>query len=254
MDNVTIKCKVLFIITLISLVILGCSDDDANPGNGDADPGGMQQYLSDTQIMVQQGKHKEALDRFIWFHNHALEHGPSMYGVRLSFALSYWKKLGDAYPPALVAMKKVRDDKTALLEILKGNSSLFVDVKALNRVLDENSKTIEIFKLLDEKQSELAQECWVFAKHIIIEAKEYEIARKYIGNPMLAYKRIKKMYDRNAKRDLSRHQKYFVEEITELTEVLIAMEEITVAKEIVKQALTVLDDPRLREITFDKLE
>lgn len=53
MDNVTIKCKVLFIITLISLVILGCSDDDANPGNGDADPGGMQQYLSDTQIMVQ---------------------------------------------------------------------------------------------------------------------------------------------------------------------------------------------------------
>ena len=38
-----------------------------------------------------------------------------MYGVRLSFALSYWEQLGEVYPPALTALKKTRDDKTALL-------------------------------------------------------------------------------------------------------------------------------------------
>lgn len=60
----------------------------------------MQKYLSDTQEMVRQGKNQEALERFVWFHDHALEHEPAgMYGVRLSFALSYWKALGDVYPP-----------------------------------------------------------------------------------------------------------------------------------------------------------
>jgi hypothetical protein len=51
----------------------------------------MQKYLADTQEMVRQGKHQEALDRFIWFHEHALENDRGMTGVRLSFALSYWK-------------------------------------------------------------------------------------------------------------------------------------------------------------------
>ncbi len=70
----------------------------------------MQKYLQDTQKMVSQGKYKEALKRNIWFHNHALEHRPSMYGVRLSFALSYWKSLGEIYPPAQKALAVI-DDK-----------------------------------------------------------------------------------------------------------------------------------------------
>ena len=47
----------------------------------------MQKYLSDTQEMVRKGKYKEALERFVWFHEHALEHDPAMTGVRLSFAV-----------------------------------------------------------------------------------------------------------------------------------------------------------------------
>lgn len=31
----------------------------------------MQKYLSDTQSLVRQGKHKEALERYQWFHDHA---------------------------------------------------------------------------------------------------------------------------------------------------------------------------------------
>jgi len=42
----------------------------------------MQKYLADTQEMVRQGKHQEALDRFIWFHEHALENDRGMTGVR----------------------------------------------------------------------------------------------------------------------------------------------------------------------------
>jgi len=72
----------------------------------------MQKYLSDTQQMVREGRYQEALERFVWFHDHALEHEPSaMYGVRLSFALSYWKSLGDVYPPAMTALVEMRNRK-----------------------------------------------------------------------------------------------------------------------------------------------
>ena len=59
----------------------------------------MQVYLNETQELVRQQRYAEALERFLWFHDHALEHNPGMAGVRLSFALSYWKNLGDVYPP-----------------------------------------------------------------------------------------------------------------------------------------------------------
>jgi len=61
----------------------------------------MQVYLNETNKMVKKGQYKEALQRFIWFNEHALEYDESMTGVRLSFALGYWKELGDIYPPAL---------------------------------------------------------------------------------------------------------------------------------------------------------
>jgi len=78
-------------------------------------------------------KKEEALERFIWFHEHALEHDQSMYGVRLSFALSYWKSLGESYPPAQKALVKTRDDKAKLIREGRGSKNLFHDVMALNR-------------------------------------------------------------------------------------------------------------------------
>ena len=120
----------------------------------------MRKYLNDTQTLVRDGKHEEALERFIWFHYHALEHQPSMYGVRLSFALSYWKQLGDVYPPALTALKITRDYKTDLFVQNKGNRNLFHDVMALNRTLGQDIKTVDLFRTLDIDQADLAKECW----------------------------------------------------------------------------------------------
>jgi hypothetical protein len=91
----------------------------------------MQKYLADTQEMVRQGKHQEALDRFIWFHEHALENDPAMYGVRLSFALSYWKALGDVFEPANAAMVDLRDRTTKKVSDKGGTVAQFHDVVAL---------------------------------------------------------------------------------------------------------------------------
>ena len=107
-----------------------------------------------------------------------------MYGVRLSFALSYWKELGDVYPPALAALKQIRADKTAMLKKGKGNFDLFVDVTSLNQTLDENDKTVDLFQQLDKEQKKLAAKCWRAAKDPVIAAKRYDLAKNYIGDPV----------------------------------------------------------------------
>ncbi len=117
----------------------------------------MQKYLSDTKDLTRAGKYEEALKRHIWFHDHALEHQPSMYGVRLSFALSNWKELGDKYPPAKQALVETRDRKMKTLLDGKESHELFHDVSSINETLGESEKTVSLFEDIDEKQPKIAK-------------------------------------------------------------------------------------------------
>jgi len=216
----------------------------------------MQKYLRDTDKMIEQGKYQEALDRCIWFHEHALEHEPAMYGVRLSFALSDWKRLGDVFPPAMAALKKTRDDKTALMIDKKGNFNLFQDVASLNQTLGEDKETVVLFRKLDQEQKDLATRCWELAKEAVIKTKAYDLAKKYLGNPVLEFNTIKERYDENVKmyggKNFGAHfksynQNHFVKETLLLLDVTAALDDTTATKEIRGKALAVIDDPRLRE-------
>jgi hypothetical protein len=216
----------------------------------------MQKYLNDAQMMARQGMYQEALDRFLWFHDHALEHNQAMYAVRLSFALAYWKQLGDVYPPALAALEKVRADKTAFMEEGKGNFNLFQDVAAINRTLGDEIRTVDLFRKLDQEQSDLAKQCWDSAKKAIIKAKAYDLANKYIGDPMREFVKTKAMYDLqttmygrigSGNQLKSSNENRFVEEIVSLIDVELASGDARTAREIQEKALAVLDDSRLRD-------
>ncbi len=216
----------------------------------------MRKYTRDTQALVKQGKYQEALERHLWYHDHALEHDCGQRGVRLSFALSYWKQLGDKYPPALEAMKKVRDDKTALLEGGNGSYDLFVDVHALNRVLEEDSKTVELFRKLDQEQSALAVKCWDIVDEQIIKEKAYDLARKYMKNYVSEFEKIEAEYTKlipmyginNSGDGIKKiNEKKFVDASVLLIDLALSLGDVTEAKEIQKKALAVLDDPRLRD-------
>lgn len=216
----------------------------------------MHEYLDETRDLVREGEHEEALERFIWFHNHALEQSPSMYGVRLSFALSYWKQLGEVYPPALEAMESIRDEKTALLEKGEGNIGIFHDVIAFNRTLDENKKTLRLFEQIDEEQPERAGEFWPLAKDVVLDKKRYELARKYVGDPVEAFDEVKANYERLLKYDnalevtdemIAFNENRLVEESVKLIDLALEFENREAAIEIQEKALSLVDDDRLRD-------
>src|SRR3954468_1636881 len=94
------------------------------------------------------GRYEDALRDYIWFHEHALEHEPSLYGVRLSFALWYWIELPDDYPGARTALKRIRDEKTTRLLNGDTNRDLFPDVQSINERLENDEATYELFTAL----------------------------------------------------------------------------------------------------------
>lgn len=71
--------------------------------------------LREARQLVKSGQHAAALEKYIWFHDHALDFDRMLVGVRLSYAIDEWVVLGEVYPPAREALERVRDAKTVSL-------------------------------------------------------------------------------------------------------------------------------------------
>lgn len=222
----------------------------------------MQQHLNDTKGLVSAGKYAEALKRHIWFHENALQHDPSMYGVRLSFALRNWKQLGDKYPPAKIALIKTRDQKAKAILGGERSQAIFHDVVSINEVLEEVGKTVSLFEAMDKTHPDVANEFWDVAKEAIIAAKRYDLIEKYIGDLLVEYDQVKLMYDRNMKlyddpliggvEFKSYNENNFVEECLMLIEVATAIGKTESSLKIQSKAFKVVKDSRLKKILNKK--
>lgn len=206
----------------------------------------MQAYLQQTVELANAGKYEEALGRHVWFHYHALEHQPSMSGVRLSFALNYWKDLGKKYPPALEKLKAIRDEKEALIESGEGSFKLFHDVSSINRELDEDQRTLELFKEVETTQPEQSERFWIVMKDTAFHYKDYELISKYIPDIEQEYRELYsgylrdyRMFQKDAHRDWAR--KRFQEGSQQLVDLAMHKHDAVLATKIKQRTHTVLE-------------
>ena len=129
------------------------------------------------------GQYEEALREFQWFHDHALEHDPSLYGVRLSYALYAWIELGDAYPPALAALEAVRERDAARLLAGQGKRELLHDVVAIDEELGKGAETHALCVALEKADPALLTSCADIALPAIIAAGDYALAERLMPEP-----------------------------------------------------------------------
>ena len=142
-----------------------------------------QERLHQAQLAAREGRYEEALREYIWFHEHALELEPALYGVRLSFALGYWLDLAQDYPAALDSLKDIRDRKTQRLIAGEGDRELFHDVESINEWLKDERATYDLFLNLRALHPDLALSCTSLAIPAIVKAKDYKLARELISDP-----------------------------------------------------------------------
>lgn len=157
------------------------------------------------------GRYELASQKYVWYHENALKYRPALLGVRVSFALIGWRNLGEQYPPALQEMKRARDKAEERVRqngsepsASKGVAAVqvvgnFQDAAALNRVLKEDDRTIELFKWLSEHDPDLAHLAYAIAQDALVEAGEFALCETYLTG--------RNSFDEVLK-DLKRHLKW----------------------------------------------
>lgn len=182
------------------LIALACTsvraDDWTPPENPDP-----QAILQEARADTEAKRYETALAKHVWFHEKALSIEPALYGVRLSFALSYWLELAKEYPPALTKMKELRDQARKNVMAGRDVRDSFHDMNAINDQLDEQSATKEVFETLDEKDPKTAKQVIDLAKPSLVRAKAYSLLGKYVApkddfaKMRETYRQLRKMSD-----------------------------------------------------------
>ncbi len=232
--------------------------DWAPPQNADPD-----EILKEARADTDAGRYEDALAKHVWFHLNALKYHRSLYGVRLSIALSDWAKLAAAYPPALDKLRSIRDEAATNIRAAKAKASfdVFLDFTSINNYLKEDDKTKVLFIWVDANNPSLAKKVYDLAQPALIQAKEYAVCGKYINpdtRPILdSYRSIKGMvqdgrFDKISPGEVKRLQDHAEKNLKNQTAILVALlvlnERKADAERVAAEAANKLwDDPQFKQ-------
>lgn len=214
---------------------------------------------------IELGRLDLAAEKYLWYHNNALKYRPSLYGVRLSYALNDWRELAGKYPPALQDMRLVRDRAEESLRTKTGDARVFHDFVSLNDVLKEDGRTIELFKWLDQNERHLARRAFYSAQEALVAGSEYALCEKYIvgrnsfdsiienheGNVSRLTERYKEEPDA---RIFESYDMIFARRTSFIVAILVKRDRLSEAESIAERALQLLKNETHRVQISDALE
>jgi hypothetical protein len=141
------------------------------------------EVLQGARNAVRRGDYAEALEKYLWFYHHALEHDLALAGVRLSYAVFEWMELGKLYPPAREALESTQRSNLLSLQDGSHNSSQFHDFAAINERLERHELTASVFASLAENEPAFARACFPFARTAVIRSRNFSLARRFVTSP-----------------------------------------------------------------------
>ena len=239
------------IVFAIVVTLAACANAEWTPPD-QPDPS---KILNEARSDAAAKRYADALAKHVWFHENALKYQRSQYGVRLSFALSYWKELGKVYPPALEKLMSIRDEDENTIREGEGTHDKFHDFAAINRALNEDGKTKDLFVWLDAHEPKLAKEVFRIAQPALIKGKEYELCGRHI-DPDKSFQEILQLYRetkrlaKNPKFDksLQEHaEKSFSHDTATLVGLLVLNERKADADRIATEAVKEWDEPEFKK-------
>ncbi len=242
-----------------------------------------QTILNSAKSLTGEGRYEEALQRYLWYFDHS-RNDAGQKGVRLSFALSDWIELGRRYPKARQALLEIRDADARQFSTGNGYADLFQETAGINQYLNDPAATLALFKTIEAREPQLAEQCYPFVQILLMQQGEYEECLCYLGDPQAAFgrirqsrERLKQFEEQNAARNEDLRKRFqamattnpafahppfmpeppkfaddnFVGQTRQLIEILVGVGEIGDAEKIRDQALTVLNTPKLKSAVSD---
>jgi len=222
------------------------------------DPGDV---LREARQLVNSHQYAEALEKYIWFHEHALDADLSFGGVRLSYAISEWVDLGELFPPAMRALKSVRDSKTETLMNGALDASLFHDVESINGALGQIELTRDLFKSIAARDRGLASKCFRVALESLVYTKEFHLARSFMLDPRSEINRFAIFFKLappdtgSVSREMDQQAtvSIYVKNVSLILQVLAGSGEEAEANQIRQYALECVPGDKLRDMVIQRL-
>ena len=222
----------------------------------------LEKIYEETQDLVRRGRYEEALQRHLWYHNHALEINPAHSGVRLSFWLMNWMELARRYPKAKQALIEVRDRGTRGFAGGGGNFDLFMEVSSINAQLGDRDATYVLFKSIHAQDPQLASQCYPLVEDALVERGDYALCTGFIPDFLKRFESICALRQRtleiadrtqepNPVSVREQAQRAFIKDTRKLTEILVGVGRKADAETIRDRAVAILDVPGLRSVVED---
>jgi hypothetical protein len=155
-----------------------------------------QKALADARAFFKEREFAKALAQYEYFFDHALQEEKSLYGVRLSYCLDEWARLGAKYPPALERMRFKAEEAHDLL-LRTRRPAHFHDYISLCSYLQRDEAPIEAFLTLHKSDRELAQSVVRFIWDDLVEAGQWDVCASYLSDPDANYTMALKRFDRS---------------------------------------------------------
>ena len=218
------------------------------------------EVLREARQLVKSEQYAAALEKYIWFHDHALDANRALAGVRLSYAILEWVDLGEVYPPARRALESVRDAKTESLTQGTYHVSLFHDVASINRAFGQVERTRDLFKTIACADRSVAEKCFHIALESLVDTKEFALARSFMSDPKKQIELFAMPFKlgQQSTRSVSPEAqeafvKIYVKKVNGILQVFLGVGEEDVANHLRHYALECVADAQLRDRVMEQL-
>lgn len=131
--------------------------------------------MENGDALAARNQFKEALAEYLWCFDQGLEKDAAFAAVRATLLLNSIRALADLYPPAHSALLERRDRAERALGSGSATRQQLLDLASLNRVLDENPRTLAAFdKLAGEAGEKLKRDSIDIVIEQLIAARRYQ--------------------------------------------------------------------------------
>jgi hypothetical protein len=217
--------------------------------------------LREARQLVKSEQYAAALEKYIWFHDHALDFDRALAGVRLSYAILEWVDLGEVYPPARDALERVRDANTASLTQGTYEVMLFHDVTSINRAFGQVERTRDLFKIIADADRVFAEKVFRIALESLVRSKEFVLARSFMPDPQKEIEQFAmpfKIFQQSTRKDSPEMLqdtlvRIYAKNVNLILQVFLGVGEVDVADQLRHYALECIADAQLRDRVVEHL-
>lgn len=131
-------------------------------------------------------KYAEALKDYKWFFDNSTKIESAMFGVKLSYCVGEWRKLGDSYEPALSLYRAELQERKQRLLGGESNWDLFMEFSALCDYDGRKNEVIDVFLAIhkNNKNKEFTEKIFRPIKEDLLSSGYVSICNEYLVDPI----------------------------------------------------------------------